>query len=553
MLTVFTPSYNDSEYLPLSIESVLSQTYTDYEYLIYDDGSTDNSWEIIQHYAKQDRRIKPFYLEKTDNVGVVINKSLMHYKGDAWLWCPGDDIWLPNLLEEKYHFHQAHPDCISYSDWIVIDEFGNEVTEIHPNRFTPSEFRDVVWHDCPIGFTGIWIPRNVFNVVGLFPEHLKFSEDFYWMIKATIHGVDFRCVPEILYKKRKHLNSTTNKNIDSILANIPVIRQELMRYKDGYEGTSSGAKAWYFFSALKRRPGRNRYMTLYSFRKLNPDWEMEVYKVQPNSIKEKTWSDIPVQDFHCYEGEDYSERIEDLDVKIIDWRLIDPDGKDWDQKVGPSQKSNFFKWQKLAEDGGIYSDFDILFTKPIEAYYNEVQNCDFSICYHGNYFSIGFLASSPPSSFFCEIWKNTFAVWSEGEYQAAAVLNLYKLLKSKHDRGLPTRTKLYNMIFRRNISKEQVAGAWDRSLNYWAVIEKEYPDFKKHNMPMNLVYPWKFDQMKEVFEAKNTSIPNDCIGIHWYAGDPLSQKYNCLMNESNYTNFDNTFSHFSSKVILGQL
>ena len=231
MISIFTSSYNHSKYLGECIESVLSQSYSNFEYLLYDDGSTDNSWDIIKKYAKMDSRIRAFKLDKNPNLGVVINRSLQAYVGDAWLWCPSDDFWMPNLLEEKVEFHKQYPNCVSYSYWYEIDEKGTVINRKQTKNYTPEEFSKEVWVSSPIGFTGIWIPRMVFEEVGAFPEHLQFSEDFYWMIKATIDGVNFRCIPKYLYKKRKHSNRTTNRNIHKILENIPVIRTDLMNYK----------------------------------------------------------------------------------------------------------------------------------------------------------------------------------------------------------------------------------------------------------------------------------------------------------------------------------
>jgi hypothetical protein len=96
-----------------------------------------------------------------------------------------------------------------------------------------KEFSKAVWKSSPIGFTGIWIPVDIIRTMDLeFPEHLHFSEDFYWMIKATIYGVEFIGVNRHLHYKRKHLDATTARNIDAILDQIPRIRKELAEYKD---------------------------------------------------------------------------------------------------------------------------------------------------------------------------------------------------------------------------------------------------------------------------------------------------------------------------------
>ena len=73
-ITIFTPNYNKSKFLPETIESVLSQTYTNFEYIIVDDCSTDNSWEIIQSYAAKDNRIKSYRNEL--NCAIVETRGL---------------------------------------------------------------------------------------------------------------------------------------------------------------------------------------------------------------------------------------------------------------------------------------------------------------------------------------------------------------------------------------------------------------------------------------------------------------------------------------------
>jgi len=232
MITVFTSCYNQANHLKKAIESVLSQTYTDFEYLLYDDGSTDETWEIIQSYAKKDKRIRAFKLEKMPNVGVVINKSIKDAKGDVWTWCPSDDLFLPNLLEVKSRYQEKYPDSILYHNWHIINENDQPRGSYKVRELSPEKFNKVVWNESPIGFTGIWIPMKVFGVVGEFPEHLQYSEDFYWMIKATIHQVPFVGIPEYLHKKRKHFNTLTSKNIDKIIKQIPKIRKDLKDYRE---------------------------------------------------------------------------------------------------------------------------------------------------------------------------------------------------------------------------------------------------------------------------------------------------------------------------------
>lgn len=227
MISVFTSSHNHGEFLAAAIESVIAQTYTDLEFLVYDDGSSDRTWSVIEQYAERDPRIRPFRLSKQPNVGVVVNRSLRDASGSVWVWCPADDILLPELLERKAELAELYPDAVIYSHGNLMDEGGKVHGRVDPPPWTPEEFRKVIQDKCPIGLTGLWVPMAVFDRVGGFPEHLLYSEDFYWMLKACREGVDFRCVRQTLYHKRKHGNSLTGRHQKEIVANISRIREEV--------------------------------------------------------------------------------------------------------------------------------------------------------------------------------------------------------------------------------------------------------------------------------------------------------------------------------------
>ena len=220
MLTVFTSCYNHGEYLAEAIESVLNQTYQDFEYLLYDDGSTDDTKDVMESY--DDPRIKKFYLDKQSNVGCVVNKSFEEMRGSVWVWCPADDALLPQLLLTKL----THPKYmhVLYSDWEVMS--GGERRLAH---LQPHEFKQAMQTSCPIGMTGIWIPKGAIGGAGYFPTHLWGSEDFYWVLKALKVGVEFYHIPEILYKKRNHSESTTARNARTIDIDktVQMIRAEL--------------------------------------------------------------------------------------------------------------------------------------------------------------------------------------------------------------------------------------------------------------------------------------------------------------------------------------
>jgi len=231
MITIFTSCYNHAQYLPYAIESVLNQTYDDFEYLLYNDGSTDNTLEVMNSY--NDPRIKVFDLPKQRNKGPVINRSIKEMRGTHWVWMPADDIFDSKLVEKKHLLSLEQPinTCI-YSDYYFIDSDGNITGESNLLDRTPERLAQDVWKTTNlIGMTGIWIPQGVLKYLN-FPNHIQYSEDFYWLILATIHNIPFIRLKERLYYKRKHPDSVTAKNYEAVMKDVDMIRTELNLYKE---------------------------------------------------------------------------------------------------------------------------------------------------------------------------------------------------------------------------------------------------------------------------------------------------------------------------------
>jgi len=206
-ITVFTSCYNQADYLSTAISSVLNQTHNDIEYLLYDDGSTDKTWDIIKGVNAP--RVRIFKLEKQLNVGAIINRSFQDMTGDAWVWCPADDYLFNWCLEQKYLLSLARPDSVIYSNWNRINANGLFECAVILEPKTPEQFAIDIWDKCEIGFTGIYIPRSVIEKAPPFPENMDCSEDYFWTLKAVQLGIPFVHMSTRTHAKRIHSNRTT--------------------------------------------------------------------------------------------------------------------------------------------------------------------------------------------------------------------------------------------------------------------------------------------------------------------------------------------------------
>lgn len=134
IVSIIMPSYNSSHFISRTIDSIINQSYTNWELLITDDCSTDNSYEIIKNYAEQDNRIKLFTLEMNQGAGVARNKSIMEACGRFIAFCDSDDRWKPEKLETQLNFMASNQVEICYSSYLKCDEKDNILGIVVANR-----------------------------------------------------------------------------------------------------------------------------------------------------------------------------------------------------------------------------------------------------------------------------------------------------------------------------------------------------------------------------------------------------------------------------------
>lgn len=127
LVSIITPSFNCADYIGQTIESIQAQTYPEWELLVTDDCSTDNSREIIRRYADRDNRIRLFKLDKNSGAGVARNNSIKEAKGRYIAFCDSDDRWYPDKLQKQLAF-MAEKDCpLSYTSYDTCDEKGKRM------------------------------------------------------------------------------------------------------------------------------------------------------------------------------------------------------------------------------------------------------------------------------------------------------------------------------------------------------------------------------------------------------------------------------------------
>lgn len=120
LVSIIMPSWNTDSFIAETIQSVINQTYTDWELIIVDDCSTDNTDKVIDSF--KDERIKLFHNERNSGAAVSRNKAMREARGEWIAFLDSDDLWMPEKLEHQIKFMQKNGYNLSYTDYEKIDE-----------------------------------------------------------------------------------------------------------------------------------------------------------------------------------------------------------------------------------------------------------------------------------------------------------------------------------------------------------------------------------------------------------------------------------------------
>ena len=219
-VSVILTSYNHEKYLQSSIDSVLAQTYTDFELVIVDDASTDRSWEIIESY--QDPRIVK--IRHAENLLFYANHTIQNLTRGAYIAIlHSDDIWEPEKLEQQVAFLDTHPECGATFSWArIIDEDGEPYLDetnyyfsifSQPNR-TRHEWLNFFFHNGnALCHPSVLIRRQCYEECGYYRDGLAQLPDLDMWMRVCLK-YDIFVIPQKLlrFRLRRHeANSSGNR------------------------------------------------------------------------------------------------------------------------------------------------------------------------------------------------------------------------------------------------------------------------------------------------------------------------------------------------------
>jgi glycosyltransferase involved in cell wall biosynthesis len=216
-------AYNERAYVAAAIESVLGQTFGDFEFIIIDDGSSDGTTEILRQYAAKDERIE-LIVQENRGIPRTLNRGLDTACGKYFARMDADDISLPSRFQMQVDYLESHPDCVAVGcDAVAIDPKGDQLPD-QPNVPTGGNANQATLaydHESLVAgmLAGRWVAffqtamvrRSAIREVGGYDRQYEVAEDLDLFLRLSEVGT-FVNLQHILYEYRHHEGQISNRS-----------------------------------------------------------------------------------------------------------------------------------------------------------------------------------------------------------------------------------------------------------------------------------------------------------------------------------------------------
>ncbi len=235
LVSVITPAYNASSYLADTIQSVQSQTYTDWEMIIVDDCSKDDTYSIALTFALKDSRIKVIQHQENGGVAVARNTALDAAMGEYIAFMDSDDLWMSDKLEKQIQFMEKNKLILTYTNYQIFNSDTGKIVKLikSPKRMTYQS----IFRNTGIGCLTVMVNRNMSGDFHM--PLLRHTEDNCTWQTILKPGYTAYLLDEVLALYRLSDNSLTKNKTQSA--------KNQWAYYRNYYGFSIYRSSFYFF------------------------------------------------------------------------------------------------------------------------------------------------------------------------------------------------------------------------------------------------------------------------------------------------------------------
>lgn len=237
LVSVIMPAYNAARFIGEAIESLLAQTYANWELIVIDDGSTDETIARLRKYKYADSRIKLLQCAHSGYPSRVKNRGLREAAGEFIAFLDADDRYEPDAIQSRLTYLLTHPDCVAVHGFErYIDETGKPLAVQWDQVFSIDEANVLqvspAYHHALETFfqfnyyhlPALMFRRDLLETLGLLNESLLISEDRDFYLRLHLHRLEqFHYIPKVIFAYRKYETSITNDStrLRAVLENTP--------------------------------------------------------------------------------------------------------------------------------------------------------------------------------------------------------------------------------------------------------------------------------------------------------------------------------------------
>ncbi len=206
-VSVIMPAYNRAAYIGEAIQSVLEQNFRDFELLVVDDGSTDETEKVVRDF--QDKRVRYFYQEN-GGISAAMNTGIRNARGAYIARLDSDDIWLQDMLNTLINTLTTRPEISwAYASTTAMDKYGVPLPEIRglPEKYPGDSLKSMLSEDFTCSITTV-VCKGCFEHVGLFDRSVNPNEDWEMGFRLVKH-FKFAFIDRVVAKFRYHPENTT--------------------------------------------------------------------------------------------------------------------------------------------------------------------------------------------------------------------------------------------------------------------------------------------------------------------------------------------------------
>lgn len=197
-ISIVMSAYNEEPHIARALDSLAAQTFTDWELIVIDDGSTDATAEIIRRYADKDRRIILVCNDANLQLSASLNKAIGLARADIVARADADDVNVPERLAKQYRYLQAHQEIdVLGTGAYLLDQTGTRVNTFrHPQ--THAELQTLPFLKIQFFHPSVMMRRRFFDVAGLYDPRYPNAEDKEIWLRGLSAGCSYANLPEPL-------------------------------------------------------------------------------------------------------------------------------------------------------------------------------------------------------------------------------------------------------------------------------------------------------------------------------------------------------------------